>query len=145
MYCRICGVLNKDGANFCKRCGASLKGEPLKIQDAGSPIMTQDAGSVPPARNIGNDYLVPNIVAAFLCLPFGVIGICCSAFARELRRRGDWEVAKKRAKDAKMMFWLSMALGVPPLVLFVVNGGLEVIYAVFWVLVKSFVFLDPPI
>lgn len=146
MYCRICGVLNKDGANFCKRCGAPFKGEPLKIQDAPSPIGTQDACSGPPAEDIGNDYLVPNIFVTLLgCMIPGVVGCCFSVYARDLKRRGDWEEAKKNAKNAKTMFWFTLTLEALGFVVFIVSGGLEVLYVFFWIFVKTFVFLDPPI
>ena len=75
----------------------------------------------------------------------GVVGCCFSVYARDLKRRGDWEEAKKNAKNAKTMFWFTLTLEALGFVVFIVSGGLETLYMVFWIFVKSFVFLDPPI
>lgn len=137
MYCQKCGALNNDGANFCKRCGAPFNGEPLKIQDA---------GSVSPAEDIGADYLIPNIVVTLMGCPIlGVVGCCYSAFARDLKRKGDWDAARGKAKSARTMFWFTLTLELASAVLFVASGGLKDLCIFFWTVVKSLVFLDPPI
>lgn len=115
MYCQRCGSLNDDDALFCNECGAPCD-DALRNPFA--------APAFPSTQEVVHDYLVPNILATILaacCLgvwgvTVGIIGICFSSFALERKRKGDWEEARAKAKTAKILFFVTLGIGLPALI-----------------------------
>ena len=115
MYCQRCGSQNDDDALFCNECGAPCDDALRNPYAAQAPSSTQE---------VVHDYLVPNILATVLCswcagvwgVTVGIAGICVSSFAYERKRKGDWEEARAKAKTAKILFFVTLGIGLPALI-----------------------------
>lgn len=125
MYCKNCHAVNHDDARFCAFCGVPC--------DPVSPV------------KIGKLYLVLNILTTlFWFPPLGIIGMIASITALCDKNKGEWEMAKKNMMYAKIMFWSSLALGMP--FFFYGHGFFRVYWYVFlfFVYMINFIFFNGP-
>lgn len=110
MFCPNCGSSNPDNATHCANCGISLNAQRMPAQNLESH---QDA----PANF--KDHQTTNIIltiVSFLCcggwigVIFGVLGIVFGSQAKSAYAAGDYTAAESKAKTAKLMSLLALAM-----------------------------------
>jgi hypothetical protein len=105
MFCTQCGANNADTATICVQCGRSLQPTTAAIPPRGGAIAPMPAVDVP-------NYLVFAILATVLCcLPAGIPAIVYAAQVNGKLQAGDIVGAQAASKNAKMWCWISFALG----------------------------------
>ena len=110
MFCPSCGVENSDDANFCASCGRRISNDGTRASDdSGSQAYQAPSSSrMPYVPN----YLVQAIlVTIFCCLPTGVVSIVYAAQVNGKLRAGDLTGARQDSSKAKTWAWVSFAVG----------------------------------
>ena len=119
MFCTNCGATNPDNVKTCKSCGNALDNP---FQASRGP----GAGDVVPGQKPPNNLAFAIVVTLCCCLPFGIPAIVYAAQVDGKWSGGDYAGAVASSNSAKMWCWISLALG---LVGMVVYMGLGVIGA----------------
>jgi len=133
MYCVHCGAQVDETARFCPQCGAALSSSrnAQPLDGAESPLNPTCENPYASGANYDRsanydfastpieDYLLWNILATlFCCMPCGIAGIVFSSLCNSAKGRGDFQTAYRRAKTAKILFWVSFGLGLLGVVLY---------------------------
>ena len=110
MFCPQCGTGNAEGAAVCVKCGASL---------VPAQVVVPPGYSAQPGQPIPN-YLVQSIlVTLFCCLPLGIAAIVYAAQVSVKVQAGDIAGAMAASKNAKLFCWISFAIGVGGILIWV--------------------------
>ena len=128
MFCKQCGAQVPDGASFCTQCGCpqSEQVQPFpQAMNAQNQPFSQAQMNTTQYVQI-ETYLVHNILATLFCCPLlGIVGLIFSILAKNALSNGNIQAAKSNAGTAKVLFWISLGIGLLciPLLLAMLGAG----------------------
>lgn len=120
-FCTQCGANNPTNARFCGQCGHQLVATPAEPTPQ-PEVPTQPEAPPPPQKPVVYvpNYMVWSILATVLCcLPTGIVAIVYSAQVDTKLRLKDYEGAKKSSSNAAMWAWISLAVGLLVLLIYI--------------------------
>lgn len=113
MFCPQCGASNADNAVACAQCGRDLQ-----VASPATPLPIQGT-VIPPGATVPN-YLAFSLLATiFCCLPTGIPAIVYSSEVNSKLQKGDWTGAQAASNKARLWCWISFALGLVTVGIFV--------------------------
>lgn len=142
MICKNCGHDIPEGSTFCGNCGMKPGEENFQNEgccpndsysaQAQQPYYAEAQANYPMEKPNTTLWIVLNAISIFTCCQItGIIGLIFSIFAHNDADRGDYAHAAKNIKNAKICFWVGLALGILIIAIYVIYMALIVGTATF--------------